>query len=232
MSIEIGKMIAKYVVHPNIASLQPGEKLVHFVRHAQGHHNVAGEEDKVRYQSEEFADAAITELGMTQCHELRDRNVNEGNEKFKSDLIVVSPLKRTLETATNCFPNLSGKIPWLAHESIREQTGLHPCDRRSKTSEYKTEFSHINFDLITDEEDPLYSRYSTVREPDEDVAVRSRVFFDWLSARDDKEVTVVTHSAFLRHTFRYVLDVGDSIGSDDAGSFKNCELKSFIISFN
>jgi hypothetical protein len=39
-------------------------KIVHFVRHAQGHHNVAGLLDPVNgYLKDEFEDAGLTELG-------------------------------------------------------------------------------------------------------------------------------------------------------------------------
>lgn len=36
------------------------------IRHGQGYHNVAGEQDEENYKLEEFRDAHLTELGWTQ----------------------------------------------------------------------------------------------------------------------------------------------------------------------
>jgi hypothetical protein len=47
-------------------------------------------------------------------------------------LVVVSPLRRTLETATQAFGT---SVPMLAVELIREAHGAHPCDKRSPVSE-------------------------------------------------------------------------------------------------
>ena len=47
-------------------------------------------------------------------------------------LVVVSPLRRTLETATQAFGT---SVPMLAVELVREAHGAHPCDKRSPVSE-------------------------------------------------------------------------------------------------
>jgi hypothetical protein len=85
------------------------QKLLHFVRHAEGIHNVAGAIDHNNYILEEFEDACLTKLGINQCkrlsterHELLDH----------SELLIVSPHRRTLQTATFSFPHLISDIPW------------------------------------------------------------------------------------------------------------------------
>ena len=50
------------------------------------------------------------------------------------ELLVVSPMTRTLQTASFSFPNLVDNCPWLAIEDIREASGFHPCDRRQTLS--------------------------------------------------------------------------------------------------
>ena len=211
--------------------LQCGQKLVHFVRHAQGTHNVAGEQNYDNYQSEEWFDAPLTDVGKRQCDSLAAHTATGFSS---AALLVVSPLTRTLQTATLCFPTLVGtagaaRIPWLAHECVREQTGFHPCDRRQRISEVSPLFPHVDFALVEaqEEEDPFYYSCGGAREPDINVAQRSRAFFEWLAARPEKEVVVVTHSAFLRHTFAYVLASGES--GDDT-HFANCEMRSYVVS--
>lgn len=205
------------MVEGNVPSLST--RIIHFVRHAQGVHNVAGEEDYTYYQKEEYADAALTNKGVKQCQSLA--NIHGITT---AELLVVSPMTRTLQTASVSFPSQVGKFPWLALESLREQSGFHPCDRRRTVSEYKTEFQHIDFDQIDDEKDPLYHLHADEREPDMHVAERSRQFFAWLMHRQEKEIIVVTHSAFLRHTFSYVLD-----SEEDDNQFANCELRSYMV---
>ena len=127
----VPKICARRLVG-NVASsviLQPKEKVIHFVRHAQGFHNVAGEEDYSNYQSEDHFDAKLTPLGEQQCQHLSSRS-----STLAPDLVVVSPMTRTLQTASISFPNLVDNCPWLAIEHIREASGFHPCDRRQTLS--------------------------------------------------------------------------------------------------
>lgn len=50
---------------------------------------------------------------------------------MRVDVVLVSPLLRTLQTATRIFGT---KVPMVAVEAVREAYGLHPCDRRSPVS--------------------------------------------------------------------------------------------------
>ena len=43
-----------------------GAQVVHFVRHGEGYHNVAGRKSTEEYKKEDYADAHLTELGWTQ----------------------------------------------------------------------------------------------------------------------------------------------------------------------
>jgi broad specificity phosphatase PhoE len=204
------------------------EKIVHFVRHAQGFHNVAGEEDYEAYKSEEFEDALLTVKGEKQCSDLNASAIHGKN----ADLVIVSPMRRCLATASLSFPNHVGKIPWIAHESIREQSGLHPCDRRKPVSQHKVNFPHINYDLVEHDIDPLYYKYDG-REDADNVTKRAFEFFEFLSTREEKEIIVVTHSAYLRHMFEQNIEMKDKGEEKERyGYFHNCEMKSYIITLN
>ena len=148
-------------------------KTIHFVRHAEGYHNVAGRKDPIMgYLSEDLEDATLTAEGLEQCKRL---HVGSEQKVARSQLIVVSPLNRTMQTATHCFPQLIDKVPWVAVECLRERTGLHPCDRRKSITEHKDTFTHIDFSAIVEDEDPLFWKYR-LREPTSDVTARARQF--------------------------------------------------------
>lgn len=201
-------------------------KVIHFVRHAEGHHNVAGKADYRGYLREDLVDAEITPLGIQQCEELRDKV----QEKLKSvELLIVSPMNRTIQTALYSFPHLKDSIPWIAIEHIREQTGRHPCDRRTPIRDQRQRYSFINYDHIESDDDIIYHRYDPNREPAEDVVERAKIFLDWLRNREEKEIVVVTHSAFLRHLFRHLLSVENM---DDSIEFENCELRTFVLNLD
>ena len=93
-------------------------KKIHFIRHAEGHHNVmtatSGNNDclTVDHAGECPADhalwdARLTEVGVAQAKSLRDHLSTRpsGGRSFTSfDLVVVSPLTRTCETALHGAP--------------------------------------------------------------------------------------------------------------------------------
>lgn len=145
--------VAMYPVHRS--------KVIHIVRHGQGYHNVAGEVEHASYMSWEYLDASLTEMGWTQSEALHAHLETTGI-KAQVELVVVSPLLRTLQTAAGVWgdgPVVDesatllmvgglGKAPhaaiaapkglkFVANEYCREQNGVHPCDRRSSISSYK-----------------------------------------------------------------------------------------------
>ena len=91
----------------------------------------------------------------------------------------MSPLTRTLQTATLGFPQ-DGERPggngvkMLAHESVRERFGRNPCDSRNTKQVLAQEFPHVDFSLIQDGPD-IHMCNTTVcpeRETEEDIDVR------------------------------------------------------------
>ncbi|KAI3925566.1 hypothetical protein MKW98_001420 [Papaver atlanticum] len=228
-------------------------KTLHLVRHAQGVHNVEGEKDFSAYKSEEFFDAQLTPLGWEQVDNLH-KHVHECALDKKVELVIVSPLLRTLQTAVGSFgpggdadgtyvtplmvanakySNRSAissltSPPFVAVELCREQLGVHPCDRRRSISEYRTIFPAIDFSLIEDEEDVLWE--ADARESRKAVAARGMKFINWLWTRKEKEIAVVTHSAFLLQTLgAFGDDCHPMVQKEIHNRFANCELRSVVI---
>ncbi|KAI3465178.1 hypothetical protein Pfo_021841 [Paulownia fortunei] len=228
-------------------------KTIHLVRHAQGFHNVAGEKDHSAYLSPEFFDAQLTPLGWQQVDNLR-KHVHSSGLSRRIELVIVSPLLRTMQTAVGVFggegyadgidvpplmaentrnssrPAISSlnSPPFVAMELCREHLGVHWCDKRRSISEYKPLFPAIDFSLIESDADTLWKL--DVREANEELAERGLKFLNWLWTRKETEIVVVTHSGFLIHTLAaFGDDCHPSVKSEICRPFNNCELRSMVI---
>ncbi|KAJ4701516.1 phosphoglycerate mutase-like protein 1 [Melia azedarach] len=236
-------------------SLYPSHrcKTIYLVRHAQGIHNVEGEKNHDAYLSYDLFDAHLTPLGWQQVDNLH-KHVQETGLAKKIELVITSPLLRTMQTAVGVFggegyadginapplmvsnagnsnrPAISSlnSPPFIAVELCREHLGVHPCDKRRSISEYWPIFPAIDFSLIENNDDILWT--PDVREANEEVAKRGMKFINWLWTRKEKEIAVVTHSGFLYHTLSaFGNDCHPSIKSEICTHFANCELRSMVI---
>ncbi|KMZ56387.1 Phosphoglycerate mutase-like protein [Zostera marina] len=228
-------------------------KTLHLLRHAQGTHNMAVEKDFKAYLSSYHFDAHLTPLGWQQVHNMR-RHVRSSGLFKELDLVIVSPLLRTMQTAVGVFggdgytdgitslplmvenagsSNHSAISclncpPFLAVEKCREHLGVYPCDKRRSISEYRQLFPAIDFSLIENDDDILWK--AEVRETNEELAARGVDFLNWLWSRKEKEVAIVTHGGFLRHTLKKVATEYHPFIKDEVStSFENCELRSMTL---
>lgn len=207
-------------------TLKPNEKIVHVVRHAEGYHNVAGKIDPAfGYLRESLEDAELTDNGINQCKTLAKKVENAVKNV---EMIVVSPLNRTMQTVKYSFPYLLGKVPCIAVEEIRETTGMHPCDRRLSIRHHKPRYEFVNFDEVSHDDDPLYYQYM-LREPQVHVIQRAMKFIEWLKHRPEKEIIIVSHGNYLHTFFSKVIVPNDP---NDKTYFNNCEMRSFIVAFH
>lgn len=185
----------------------------------------AGEMDKERHdlarraalqEDPSLKDAPLSEDGTRQARSSGKKlealfkssppmSANRRNRKTASaapfrrpDIVLVSPLRRALMTATALFNHSDdkGNDPpmFLAIEALREKrTGL-ACDERSNVEELKVEFPHVDF---SDVERGL----PIVPIGEDNEAVRARVaeFLDHrLSAVPGKYIALVSHKGWLR----------------------------------
>mmetsp|Transcript_17397 Transcript_17397/g.29170 ORF Transcript_17397/g.29170 Transcript_17397/m.29170 type:complete len:293 (-) Transcript_17397:147-1025(-) len=224
-------------------------KKVHFIRHAEGYHNVASRETGSNDCLSDMAlwDARLTPAGIEQCKKLRVELANrpsQGRSFTHFDLVVVSPLTRTLETANHIFgPPRKPGVPsflserfentdlprpkFLVREECRERWGLYTCDGRRPISENIKEFPDFDFSEVEHDKDEFYT---SEREPSDHTMSRGIQFLEWLNKRPEKCIAVVTHSSFLRHLF-------SQFGGDQAPGDKdslqrlagNCELRSIVL---
>ncbi|KAK1775027.1 phosphoglycerate mutase-like protein [Copromyces sp. CBS 386.78] len=171
------------------------------VRHAEALHNV----DK----DYSIHDPPLSELGQTQCRSLRKHFFKtEVPNKYQISLIIVSPMRRTMETALLSFGNYAkeNNIPIVAHAGWQENSDK-PCDTGSTIEVLKKEFPEVDFSRV-DEVWPDKSRKSekakkywhtkdSILQRGEDVLkeIEAKV---WPEMEDGKAVIAVSHSGFLR----------------------------------
>lgn len=240
-------------------------KKVHFIRHAEGFHNVATKETgsndcllrgDALAKDHPMYDARLTQKGIDQAVNLRHHLAHRpsGARSFTAfDLVVVSPLTRTCETALHVFgkPRKPGtpaflagidapegtlerqagiKVPaprFLVKEECRERWGHYVCDGRRSIQEIAPDFPGFDFSEVRHNEDVFYS---DERETDEQCCERAVKFLEWLNARPEKCIAVVTHSSFLRHLFG---QFGDTLKYEDMETLQrlagNCELRSIVL---
>jgi broad specificity phosphatase PhoE len=198
-------------------------KVVHFVRHAQGTHNVSEE-----YNAVENIDARLTEQGKKECRSLAERIRQAAQESATSSsstttanlcdlhesaqLVVTSPLTRCIQTSLISFPMLAERnVPFVAHSGVRETVNFN-CDRRRNIQEIAKDFGNgvVDFTHVPTDHDDVWEAYEkrlgtpektweTIRESGElhVAAERGRQFMEWLQTRPERNIVVCSHRAFL-----------------------------------
>ncbi|GAQ86948.1 hypothetical protein KFL_003220100 [Klebsormidium nitens] len=149
-------------------------KVVHFVRHGEGYHNIG---------FESLEDTHLTANGWSQAGKLQ-KHLNNLPKPLDLEVVIVSPLFRTLETASGVFGGGTidnGQkmlmleqtpvhnevtrhyaiaerpgVPFIANEQCRERMSLNRCDRRRNLSETAKNFPGVDFSLIEHENDVMW----------------------------------------------------------------------------
>mmetsp|Transcript_39349 Transcript_39349/g.87968 ORF Transcript_39349/g.87968 Transcript_39349/m.87968 type:complete len:305 (+) Transcript_39349:141-1055(+) len=230
-------------------------KKIHFIRHAEGFHNVETtikgtnkclerKEGDPPANEHPLYDARLTEKGINQAKALKEHLAHRpsGGRSFTAfDLVVVSPLTRTLETAQHIFgPARKPGLPAflcegavqppriLVREECRERWGQYVCDGRRPIREIAPEFPNFDFSELEYDDDLFYTEDE--REPLEHTRARAVQFLEWLKKRPEKCIAVVTHSPFLRHLF---MQFGADKSAEDKDTLQrlagNCELRSIVM---
>jgi broad specificity phosphatase PhoE len=169
--------------------LTPGEKTVIFVRHGEGLHNVLETPNRLQ-----IYDPELTEKGVKQAKVIGEKIL----QRFVPDAVIVSPLERTLHTATVAFEDFVHKIPFIANELCRETLATKECNFRNSISSKLSRYPHVSFEGIPDAE---HLEGADIRETIEDqmeaMIDRARNFLDYLETRAEEKIVVVTHGRFI-----------------------------------
>ena len=201
------------------------KKVVYFVRHAEATHNIR-ERQAVQAAIQRglslHADHEEARRAVLQDESLRDAPLStEGSQQIRTafdglqllhslgqypmpQIVLVSPLRRALMTATELFGACNPTF--IALEILRERRTGYAADERSHVDVLERDFPHVDFSNLR--------HAPTIPIGEEKVSVRKRVcdFFHGPLAESQGPVAVVTHKGWLRE-MRFMLkswvDAGD-----------------------
>mmetsp|Transcript_1365 Transcript_1365/g.2581 ORF Transcript_1365/g.2581 Transcript_1365/m.2581 type:complete len:316 (-) Transcript_1365:254-1201(-) len=204
------------------------QKTLHLLRHAQGTHNAA-EDNAYQTQAhvgnawytrlyeehgrawvlleevygDKYWDPPLTPLGREQAARRHDELTRR--DGFAIDVVVVSPFRRTLQTAYGALPQLQlaaraggQRVPVVATDLLRERVGNYTCDARLNVSALQTEFPDVDFGQVP--HDDLFFRTSKEDGVDGPARLARRTMdaLEWMMKRPEKVLAVVSHQHFLR----------------------------------
>ncbi|KAK0615360.1 histidine phosphatase superfamily [Bombardia bombarda] len=163
------------------------------VRHAQALHNVN--------QDYSIPDPELSELGRNQCNDLKANLLGKIPGEFDVGLIVVSAMRRTIETALLAFgPLIEQGIPIQAHAGWQENSA-NLCDTGSPIPALVAEFPQVDFShvdpVFPDKTSPAGAKYAYTKQA---ILARGQSSLADLYARPEKVIIVVSHSSFLRQS--------------------------------
>lgn len=166
----------KVIKRSPVSSLS--DRVVWGVRHGEAQHNVMHKwiGDSAYTQ---FQDTCLTSTGMMQAATTKAPEV---------DLILVSPLMRTLQTAHIMFPNVR-KVALECLKEYPQHTEL--CNMRSKTSLLKHLWPTVDFSDLIEESQPWPNHV--------DANENKKQLLAYVRSSSTARITVVTHSTWLKH---------------------------------
>ncbi len=192
-------------------------KTLYCIRHGIALHNVLfkniGEMAYIKHR-----DTKLVEQGIEQAKNLGKK----WQEKDNIDLVVVSPLTRTLETATHIFNN--SDTPIIAIDSLKEYPqATQECNHRRTVMELKTEFTNINFNEILQNKDQEW-RDLIYNDDFEIKKLKHRIssFKTWIKNRPENKIAVVGHSSYLNMMLNGFVD-------DETNELKHCHPYKYYI---
>lgn len=125
------------------------EKRILFCRHGQGYHNTLDEQGRSQGH---LKDPTLTTQGEAEARAVFSRAPRaEGGSLFEPEVVLVSPLWRTLQTATLAMEARSDgyTCPMIAMEEVREHNNQNGCNHRKPIGEeHRAAFPKVDFDEI------------------------------------------------------------------------------------
>mmetsp|Transcript_14130 Transcript_14130/g.21460 ORF Transcript_14130/g.21460 Transcript_14130/m.21460 type:complete len:288 (-) Transcript_14130:286-1149(-) len=200
-------------------------KRVFMIRHGQAEHNVMMEQGK-KALGRLMRDPGLTEKGINQAKNIRNEEIlkeilNSPPDSMRKSLVVVSPLRRTMQTAIHAFGDWchsetqkGNKIPFVCNSDIQE-TGEIDCDLGRHLDEVMEEFKEHKYIDYSEIEPEWFVKEGDYRDKGPLLQKRFQKFAEWVKQRPEDDILVVAHhNIFLANLYT---------------SFKNCEVREFAL---
>ena len=166
-------------------------------------------------------DPSLTPHGESQCSQLFSDFAYP--DSSSSTLVVASPLRRTIATALLSFPTLISKEnPLIAFPLIQETSDL-PSDTGSDLEVLESEYGDnpkVDLSLVHPGWNEKSSTYAPTAPAIEARACQAR---QWLKARQEDNVIVVTHGGLLHYLTEDWVGSAKLMGT----GWENCEYRSY-----
>ena len=170
------------------------QKTVWCLRHGLSLHNVM-------YRT--MGMSAYTELEDTNLLEdgfIQAKNTNKNWKEINNiDIVYVSPLTRTIQTALNIFRGIDVKI--YALDLIKEYPASYEKinKRKSKQILIDNYGDKIDFSLLLNEKDSYWQEGEENKESIHELKQRVNVTKHFLKHRNEKNIAMVSHSSFINY---------------------------------
>lgn len=170
------------------------QKTVWCLRHGLSLHNVM-------YKT--MGMSAYTELEDTHLLEdgfIQAKNTNENWKEINNlDIVYVSPLTRTIQTALNIFRGVDIKM--YALDLIKEYPASYEKinKRKSKQILIDNYGDKIDFSLLLNEKDFYWQEGEENKESIYELKQRVNVTKHFLKHRNEKNIAMISHSSFINY---------------------------------
>jgi broad specificity phosphatase PhoE len=164
-------------------------KTLYLIRHGLSLHNELYYKIGVgAFKHKSVIDSPLIQDGHIQSIELG----NKWENKNKIELVLVSPLMRTLDTCMNIFGSTDINIE--CYEFLREYPiGEDTCNKRSSLSKIRNKYPKINFHLNNDDD----ILWTDKRETIEELEIRINEIKEFIKKRKEKHIAIVSHSSLI-----------------------------------
>ncbi|MCJ1450067.1 hypothetical protein MMC28_000395 [Mycoblastus sanguinarius] len=185
--------------------------IIHCVRHAQGYHNL-------NVENHSILDPSLTPFGEAQCRDLAERFPYHKSV----ELLVASPLRRTIYTTLYSFkPDIERGVKVIALPEVQETADV-PCDTGSDVGILREEMKDKPIDLSRVKEG-WNSKTGKWAPTAGAIGNRAKEARQWLKARPEKEIVLVTHGGFLHYFTEDWTDFNKIMGT----GWANVECRSY-----
>lgn len=182
--------------------MEPLTKRLYFIRHGQSINNVFEAENRSTYFYTRVKDPELSELGMRQCQDLKNRiqslNIQRGNEH----LVITSPMLRCLQTSEIAFSDR--QVPIEVRPEFYEQGGmwnLHEIFPGMGKQEIHEKFPSFDVSLIQDEGYYFLDHMETIPECQERVKTLLKI----LETYAESSIAIVVHGLLMEHLAKEVI---------------------------